>query len=661
VLIQTGRVVFLVLFFSASPIVRAAAVYLDTLELKNIDQGWGSPHANRSVDDNRLQIGSQTFERGVGTHVDSTIMLNLAGQGLKFSGFVGIDDDTGGNRKEPVEAQITGDGKSLWKSGEIHSSAPAKKVELDLSGVKTLVLEIKSPSGSDYYGHVDWADAKFEMKGDAKPQIVAPPPLPQDEPVILTPKPGPAPRVTGARVYGQRPGRPFLFTITATGDRPMTFAADGLPVGLKLNESNGQITGKVDQPGEFKLTVRAKNDQGADEKPLRIVIGDKIALTPPMGWNSWNCWAGAVDQEKVLRSAKAMVDKGLIHHGWTYINIDDTWQGPRGGEFHAIQGNEKFPDMKGLCDQIHAMGLKAGIYSTPWMTSYAGFIGGSANNPQGTWTKPANRTDSDAGKHHGQYPFATNDARQWATWGFDYLKYDWNPNDVPHVQEMSKALIDSGRDIVYSLSNSAPFEHAADWARLANVWRTTGDITDTWRSMSSIGFAQDRWAPFAAPGHWNDPDMLVVGYVGWGPRLHPTKLSPNEQYTHISLWCLLSAPLLIGCDLDRLDDFTLNLLSNDEVLAVDQDALGQQASRVASDGTSEVWAKKLEDGSSAVGLFNRGRTPAKVRADWGSLKTSGKQSVRDLWRQKDLGTFDSQFEADVPPHGVVLVRVSPAK
>jgi alpha-galactosidase len=205
-----------------------------------------------------------------------------------------------------------------------------------------------------------------------------------------------------------------------------------------------------------------------------------------------------------------MVSSGLINHGWTYINIDDTWQGKRGGPYGGLQGNDKFPDMKRPCDQIHGMGLKAGIYSTPWVTSYAKFPGGSSDDPSGAWSK-----DLAGPKHHrhGKYSFADNDAKQWAAWGFDYMKYDWNPNDVEHTAEMSKALRDCGRDIVYSLSNSAPFEHAADRARLANCWRTTGDIWDRWSEnsgewqygVSEIGFTQDRWAPFAGPGHGTTP------------------------------------------------------------------------------------------------------------------------------------------------------------
>jgi alpha-galactosidase len=241
------------------------------------------------------------------------------------------------------------------------------------------------------------------------------------------------------------------------------------------------------------------------------------------------------------------------------------------------------------------------------------------------------------------------------------LKYDWYPNSLPQVQEMARALRSSGRDIIFSLSNSAPFNHAKDWARLANSWRTTGDIRDTWPNMAGIGFAQDKWAPFAGPGHWNDPDMLVVGHVGWGPQLHPSRLTPDEQYTHISLWCLLSAPLLLGCDLEHLDKFTLGLLTNDEVLEIDQDPLGKQATRVASHGEVDVYLKPLEDGSKAIGLFNRGSTTTTGLADWSDLGLTGKQRVRDLWRQKDLGTFDEKFETEVPPHGVVLIKVNSAQ
>jgi alpha-galactosidase len=487
------------------------------------------------------------------------------------------------------------------------------------------------------------------------------------EPSLCLTSPAKAqPRINGPTVFGVRPGSPLLYGIPATGERPIEFSVERLPRGLTVDPATGRISGTLKKAGVYKVVLRAKNALGSACKPFRIVVGERICLTPPLGWNSWNCWAAAVDQDKVLRSARAMVKSGLINHGWTYVNIDDTWQGRRGGPFHGIQANRKFPDMNGLCDAIHAMGLKAGIYSTPWITSYAKFAGGSSDDPAGVWSE---KLADDQFWRHGKYPFAAQDARQWAAWGFDYLKYDWNPNDVPHVEEMSKALRQSGRDIVYSLSNSAPLAHATDWARLANCWRTTGDIWDYWDysdhdwryGVSEIAFSQDAWTPYAGPGHWNDPDMLVVGHVGWGPQLHATKLTPDEQYSHISMWCLLSAPLLIGCDMERLDRFALNLLTNDEVLAVDQDALGRQAKHAAALGALDVFVKDLEDGSKAVGFFNRGdKSQTFVFNKLSKLGIAGKHHLRDLWRQKDLPDVAGTVEVNAGPHGVVLLRFSPA-
>lgn len=500
--------------------------------------------------------------------------------------------------------------------------------------------------------------------------------------VILTPPAPATPRINGAGVFGVRPGAPFLHAIPATGRRPMTFTIDGLPAGLTLDASTGRITGTLTAAGEYPMTLRAQNALGKTEKKFRIIVGDRIALTPPMGWSSWNCWGDAVSQELVLSSARAMAAKGLREHGWTHINIDDGWQGLRGGEFNAIQPNKKFPDMKALADEIHGLGLKFGIYSSPWRGTYAGYVGGSSDNADGTYrwvqagevnefyklNKDPNAPDAKPNWVNwtfGAHSFAAEDARQWAQWGVDYLKYDWFPNDVAHVQEMADALRATGRDIVYSLSNTGIYDHAADYLRLAQLWRTTGDIVDTWDSVSRNGFSQDRWAAYTGPGHWSDPDMLVLGHVGWGPNLHPTRLTPDEQYAHMSLWCLLSAPLLLGCDLAEIDDFTLSLLTNDEVLAINQDELGKQATQISNDAGKVVYAKTLNDGSFAIGLFNRGETETTVGVKWGpwgTLPTAHVGTtfrVRDLWRQKDLGDFKDHFESTVAPHGVVLIRLIP--
>ena len=604
-------------------IVSAETVWLDELNLKAAEQGWGDPQKNKAVGGGALTIGGKQFARGFGTHAISELRVNLDGGAQNFFASVGVDDEVNSNAASSVEFIVHGDGKVLWQSGVMHAGNPAIECEVGLAGVKTLVLEVSDAGDGDAYDHADWADAKFEMTTGRPVAVASQPPLAYVAPYILTPAAPATPRINGANVFGVRPGSPFLFTIPATGDRPMKFSADHLPRGLKLDAKTGHITGVLKTKGEFIVTLHAENSLGTAEKKFRIVCGDQIALTPPMGWNSWNCFAGAVSEEKVKSAADAMVKSGLINHGWTYINVDDYWQNHRDSKDPTLRGpfrdkdgvivpNSRFPDMKGMADYIHGLGLKAGLYSSP-----------------GPWT---------CGGCTGSWQHEEQDAQTYAKWGFDYLKYDWcsygdialkemtnvmmvqlwgktAPDDASAIDPyklMGKFMVEQKRDMVFSLCQ---YGMADVWkwggSVNGNCWRTTGDIVDTWRSLSGIGFKQDKAAPYAKPGNWNDPDMLIVGQVGWG-NLHPTRLTPDEQYTHISLWCLLSAPLLIGCDMTKFDDFTLNLLSNDEVLALDQDALGKEATCVIKDGDLRVYEKKLEDGGRALGFFNLGATTGKT-------------------------------------------------
>lgn len=481
---------------------------------------------------------------------------------------------------------------------------------------------------------------------------------------ILTPKPGLSPRINGPKVFGVRPGHPILFTIPATGVKPITFTATNLPKGVKIDPVSGRLSGVITKPGDYKMTLYAKNKIGMAKREFKIYVGETIALTPPMGWNSWNIYANMVTQDLVLANARVMANSGLIDHGWSFMNIDDVWQGKRGGKFHAIMPDSiTFPDIQFLVDEVHKMGLKIGIYSTPRIESYGHRIGGSSKNPEGTFepTKeniPHNKKPLKI----GNYIFVDNDVKQYAAWGFDYLKYDWNPIKLPETKLMYDALRSSGRDIVFSLSNNTPFGSITELSKVSNAWRTGTDIRDNWTSLKSRLFTQDKWVQYARPGHWNDPDMMVVGYVGWGKGIRPSTLTADEQYTHMSAWCLMSVPLLLGCDLTKLDDFTLSLLANDEVIAVNQDPLGKQASVISNQGEAGVMAKDLEDGSKAVGLFNPGDAGVqKVVLKWSDLGITGKYIVRNLWRQKDLGTFNGEFSADVKQHGVVMVSLRKVK
>ncbi len=462
-------------------------------------------------------------------------------------------------------------------------------------------------------------------------------------PYILTPKIPAKPRINGAKVFGVRPWSPFQYKVAASGSAPLVYSASDLPQGLVIDQFTGLITGSLKKKGDYLVKLKVTNKLGSDSRDFKIVVGDVFSLTPPLGWNSWNCWGLTVSDQKIRQSADAMKSSGLIDHGWSYINIDDGWEDTHDRDGNILP-NAKFPNMKGLCNYVHSLGLKIGIYSSPGPKTCGGY--------------------------EGSYTFEAKDAQNYASWGIDYLKYDWCSywNIAPKAtldqmknpyKEMKHAIRKANRDIHYSLCQYGMGDVWSWGAEVdANSWRTTGDIEDTWESLSTIGFSQGKCSPWSAPGRWNDPDMLVVGWVGWGPALHYTRLTSSEQYTHITLWSLLAAPLLIGCDLNQLDAFTLNLLTNDEVLAINQDPLGKQAVQVKKTSEYEIWARDLEDGSKAVGLFNKTDKPLNVPVDLKDLKVNGKPVMRDLWSQTDLGRVAVHFEMKTQPHGARLVKLA---
>lgn len=500
----------------------------------------------------------------------------------------------------------------------------------------------------------------------------APPPQPQLG--ILTPPAAAAPRINGARVFGVRPGSPILLKIPVTGHRPMALRVAGLPAGATFDPATGCVGGACPQAGDYPLAVTASNAAGVATATITLKVGARICLTPPLGWNSWNAFGQNVSDACLRAQADALVASGLAEHGWSYLVIDDCWR-TRPTEAEAgmkkpdwigdppdmpgparlvdadgadiPRPNPRFPDMKALADDIHARGLRIGLYSVPSRVSCC-------------WT-------------WGSFGHEAADAAAWAKWGIDLLKYDWCYGDRDYREgdpaarqraaygKMGALLRALPRDIVYNVCNYGR-HGAASWAGAAggHYWRTNGDVKANWADILRAIRENLALVDYAGPEKgWNDPDMLVVG----PSRLNgftACTLTPNEQYTHISLWALLPAPLFIGCDLTRLDPLTLSLLTNDEVLEINQDALGRPARPVVHTEAFDIWARPLADGSTAIALFNRGTEPREITADFAALGLSGRQAVRDVWRQRDLGVYDGSFTGRIFGHATRLYRLRAA-
>ncbi len=596
-----------------------------------------------------ITLGGTVYPHGVPLQVNADLAIALNGQASRFMSMVGIDDDRKAG-KGSVTFEVWLDGKKVADSGVIKSGDAPKLLTADLTGGTRMILSVGDGGDGPLDDSADWGGAVILLgqSSAARPQVID---LPADPAPPIASSRTPEPSINEPRVTGATPRRPFLFRIPASGDGPLTFAAKNLPRGLTLDASTGVISGSLEQPGRTVVDLTVTGPKGNATRALTIVGGDHmLALTPPLGWNSWNVWGGIVDAAKVRAAADGLVSSGLAAQGYQYVNIDDAWEGPRDAN-GEITSNDKFPDMKALTDYVHGKGLKIGIYSSP----------GPRTCQQ---------------RYAGSYQHEAQDARTWARWGFDYIKYDWcSYTDVepaaartplPGLKkpyEVMRAALDTlDRDMVFSLCQYG-WGSVWEWGGEVggNLWRVTGDITDTWTSMTNIGFAQTGHETFAGPGHWNDTDMLVVGKVGWGRDLRDTKLTPNEQITHITLWALQAAPLLVGADLSQIDRFTIDLLGNREVLAVNQDTLGRAAGRTKGDGRADVWARPLADGTIAVGLFNRNPEATTIEVKFSDLGLSGHHPVRDLWRHTDLGVLLDAFSTKVPRHGAVLVKIGKPK
>ncbi|RMG01837.1 MAG: alpha-galactosidase [Planctomycetota bacterium] len=502
---------------------------------------------------------------------------------------------------------------------------------------------------------------------------------------ILTPPPPKAPRINGPKVYGARPGRIFLYRIPTQGVRPMRFAVENLPDGLKLDAENGILTGTVpSQRGEYPMTFVAENAYGKAQRPFKLVVGDTIALTPPTGWNSWGGHMVDVSDAIMRKAADIFVERGLADVGFQYVGIDDCWMrlnqemydtrtpgqikkhaaydyestgtiGPIRDEYGRILPNGKFPDMKAMCDYIHSKGLKAGIYCTPGPRTCQGWA--------------------------GSYGHERADADRFAEWGFDLLKYDQCSGGkvlaqlrarIPGYQvkdfwkPMSDYLRVQDRDILFNLCQYGQ-DDPWTWAPSIGIqsWRIGGDLNHHVENyfINALRIAGPL-REYSKPGQWNDPDFMYIHRIkNVGRMAEPSEeipLDTNQRYQYVTLWSIIAAPFFFSCDIENIDDFTIGLLTNADVVNINQDELGHVAEIVRNDDKTEtVMLKKLADGSKVLAVFNRDAQQERtITVSWGEIGECCELEVFDVWRQKPLGTYKGGISVLLSPNGVALFRLT---
>ena len=639
----------------------AASVSLTELDLNHLHvAGWSAPRVNQAFYGQPLSIGGRKFERGVGTRATTTLWLELDGKVERFTGWVGTHD-VANQPDAAVRFQLIGDGKRLWDSGVHRRGDTAKPIDVALAGVRSLLLTINHAGPNHAQNLANIAEPLFTFSGTPPRTLNAP----REDAVLLTPKPPRAPQINGPKIHGCRPGNPFLFRVPTTGERPIQFEAFGLPETLRLDAASGIITGTAPARGTHRVIVRAKNRHGVYASVLTVESGDTLALTPPMGWNHWYAHYNRITDAMTREAADVMVKTGMADVGYAYVALDDCWMnaipeakrkpdaqriGPLRDAAGNMLPNQHFPDMRALTDYIHAHGLKAGIYTSPGPLTCAGYA--------------------------GSYEHEERDAQQFAAWGFDFLKYDYcsyrkltsNDMSLATLQKpyrlMGDILKKLPRDVVFNLCQYG-MGNVWEWGAEVggHSWRTGGDLGGELNQIFPVALQNSAHREWSKPGAWNDPDYVQIGYIGLArtngePR--PAPLTATEQYSFMSLWSLMAAPLFFSGDMAKLDEFTLNVLCNPEVIEINQDPLGESARVTMQSPETFVMIKSLADGSQAIGLCNADEITRDVSVTWSDLGVKGVPRIRDVWRQRDLADCEAKFEAAVPRHGVVLLRVWPA-
>ena len=617
-------------------------ISLTELNLAVLRQGWGQPQVNQSITEKPLTIAGQTYDQGLGTHSQMVLRLRLDGKVDRFTTLFGIDGGAGS--KGSIRLLIYGDDRVLFRTPILTGGSEGVPVDVPLKGVRRLSIVVSGADDGIDFDHANLIEPTFHYSGRL------PEPVRQFSNArhILTPLPKPEPRINAPALTAGRPGRPFIYRIPVQGHAPLSISAEGLPSSLSLDRETGIIRGTLPaKAGTYPLQITARNQFGLASQTLELVVGDRLALTPPMGWNPWYSHYNRVTQSKIERAADLFILSGLANVGYNYVSIDDCWMKHESDPpYRDAQGeilpNKDFPDMPALTRHIHNLGLRAGIYTSP-----------------GPWT---------CAKYVGSWQHEEQDAATFARWGFDLLKYDWcgytavaTGEGLARAQrpyaKMGEILARQPRDILYNICQYGR-DDVATWGASVggHSWRTTDDLG--WLgSFWQVALKNAELAQYAKPGEWNDPDYLLVGWIGDNNTMgtsRPVDLSADEQYSYVSLWSLMAAPLFFTGDIERLDPFTFNLLANPEIIAINQDRLGVQAKLERRSESEVVLVKPLADGSIAVGLFNRTEIPRMMRL---TLPFNPGRAL-DAWTHRNV-TVGQSLEKVIPANGCAVYRIWP--
>ena len=652
--------------FFASKTAPAGAIWMETLEVENITQGYGEAKAGLSVDGRPLTVQKVVYPHGIGSRARAQAIIDLKGNATRFVTLLGLDDAVGNSGT--IALRLTVDGVVKYDSGVVRGGEAPKIVDVDLRGATRLLLEVQAVE-NETNDSVNLLGAAFYLTPKALKDPIQRPTILSARGAALpvwyqTPD---VPEINGPRVVGVSPNKPFLFRVPATGKEPLQFEATNLPTGLSLDAQTGIITGRVAQSGSYKATLRVKNSAGTDSEPLSIEVGEgKMMLTPILGWNASTIFGELVTAKLVAEQADYMISSGLAARGWNTIVVDDTWQSRREPD-GSIGSNRRFGSIKSLAAYVHSKGLKFGLLSAATPLTPSGYAGSDG--------------------------FEERDAKLYASWGVDLVKYDWGAESgrkvdtkreqvVASYKRMREALDKTDRDIAlhvvnYGFGGPGAYIGAQSGAQL---WTTTDSLIDSWASLERAIFQQHNNFGFAKPGKWNDFGQLKIGrFTPRNPRF--SFLTPNQQKLQVTAWVLGQSAMFLSADMGQLDPnyfYRLGtpLLMNPEVLAIHQDASGKQPQRVLEpqppaeldaagkpkprpEPSIHVWKRELANGSTAVALLNRSGNAQKGELNWANLGISGQKPVRDVWNRQNLGQISDKYAVELPAYGAALFVIGP--